>query len=78
MLMTVHVQDNYGQKDPICEKRVKDIFNESPVSLPERFEAYEKGSYEKITKLIRQVNEEDGMRRDVFVSFLDKVYKRSK
>ncbi len=58
---------------------MKEIFFQPPISLPERFEAYEKESYETITKLIGQVDEEGtGMRREMFVSFLNKVYKRSK
>ena len=72
-------QDNYGKKNSISESRVKAVFSQSPISLSERFEAYEKESYEKITALIGQVDEEaTGVKREVFVSFLNKVYKRSK
>jgi farnesyl diphosphate synthase len=72
-------QDNYGKKDSTCEARIKDIFSQSPISLPERFEAYEKESHAKLLELIGQVDEDKtGMKRAVFVSFLEKVYKRSK
>ncbi|WWD18966.1 hypothetical protein CI109_103423 [Kwoniella shandongensis] len=73
------LDDNYGQKDSIAESRVKDIFSAAPISIPERFEAYEKESYEKINGLIESVNEEKtGLKKEVFKSFLAKVYKRSK
>jgi farnesyl diphosphate synthase len=40
---------------------------------------YEKESHAKLLELIGQVDEEKtGMKRAVFVSFLEKVYKRSK
>jgi farnesyl diphosphate synthase len=57
---------------------VKEIFSQEPISIPARFEVYEKESYEKITGLIGKVDESSGMKREVFVSFLEKVYKRSK
>ncbi|GFZ49391.1 (2E,6E)-farnesyl diphosphate synthase [Saitozyma sp. JCM 24511] len=73
------LDDNYGKKDATCEARIKEIFSQSPISLPERFEAYEKESHAKLLELIGQVDEEKtGMKRAVFVSFLEKVYKRSK
>ena len=71
-------KENYGKKDATCEARIKEIFNQAPISLPERFETYEKESYERITSLINSVDESTGVKREVFVSFLNKVYKRSK
>ena len=58
---------------------MKAIFSQTPISIPERFERYEKESYDQITGLIDQVDEgKTGLRKEVFVSFLNKVYKRSK
>jgi hypothetical protein len=72
-------QENYGQKNAESEAAVKAVFSQSPISIPERFEVFEKESYAKITGLIDQVDEEkSGMKKEVFVSFLEKVYKRSK
>jgi farnesyl diphosphate synthase len=72
-------QENYGKKDSEAESRVKAVFSQTPISIPERFEAYEKESHAKLLGLIEQVDEEKtGMKRQVFVSFLEKVYKRSK
>ncbi|WVR07405.1 hypothetical protein IAU60_004446 [Kwoniella sp. DSM 27419] len=73
------LDDNYGQKNSEAEARVKEVFSQSPISIPERFEAYEKESYEKITGMIDAVDEAaSGLKKEVFVSFLGKVYKRSK
>ncbi|OXG49290.1 farnesyl diphosphate synthase [Cryptococcus neoformans] len=73
------LDENYGRKDSNCEARVKELFSQAPISIPERFEKYEKESYEKIIALIEQVDEEKtGLKKEVFRSFLAKVYKRSK
>lgn len=73
------LDDNYGKKDSESEARVKALYSEAPISIPERFEKYEKESYERLTGLINQIDEaKTGLKRDVFVSFLNKVYKRTK
>ncbi|EIW67324.1 hypothetical protein TREMEDRAFT_69786 [Tremella mesenterica DSM 1558] len=72
------LDDNYGKKDSTCEARIKAVYHESPISLPERFEVYEKESYELITGLIASVDESTGVKKEVFLSFLHKVYKRDK
>ncbi|WVQ74823.1 hypothetical protein IAR50_004430 [Cryptococcus sp. DSM 104548] len=70
---------NYGQKNSTSEAAVKEVFSQAPISIPERFEAYEKESYEKINGLIESVDEAGtGLKKEVFRSFLGKVYKRSK
>ncbi|KAK4050696.1 Farnesyl pyrophosphate synthetase [Microbotryomycetes sp. JL201] len=72
------LDDNYGKKDAECEKRVKALFNE--LKLEQRFEQYEQESYERIIKLINEIQEDgsSGLKREVFRSFLAKVYKRTK
>ncbi|WWC90840.1 uncharacterized protein L201_005777 [Kwoniella dendrophila CBS 6074] len=73
------LDDNYGKKDSECESRVKELFSQEPISIPQRFEVYEKESYEKINGLIETVDEQGtGLKKEVFRSFLAKVYKRSK
>ncbi|WVQ68187.1 uncharacterized protein L199_006394 [Kwoniella botswanensis] len=73
------LDENYGQKDSEKEAKIKAIFSQEPISIPQRFEAYEKESYEKINGLIESVDEEGtGLKKEVFRSFLAKVYKRSK
>lgn len=70
-------QDNYGQKSSECEARVKTVFLE--LELPRRFEEYEAASYKRINDLIDSLDEsQEGVRKDVYRSFLAKVYKRQK
>ncbi|BEJ12476.1 hypothetical protein CspHIS471_0209360 [Cutaneotrichosporon sp. HIS471] len=72
------LDDNYGKKDADSEARVKAIYSQAPISIPERFEKYEKESHDRLTGLINQIDEaKTGLKRDVFVSFLNKVYKRT-
>lgn len=55
------------------------------VGIPERFAKYEEDSYKKIIGLIHTIPEgglgadgEPKLKREVFKSFLDKIYKRQK
>ncbi|ORY84720.1 isoprenoid synthase domain-containing protein [Leucosporidium creatinivorum] len=72
------LDENYGQKDAKCEAAVKAVFLE--LELPARFEQYEADSYKRINALIESIPEqgEEGLKREVFQSFLAKVYKRQK
>ncbi|THH13553.1 hypothetical protein EW146_g6679 [Bondarzewia mesenterica] len=71
---------NYGKKDPECERRVKKVFEE--VGVRQEYEEYEKDVYERLCKLIAEVPEggvqNGGVKREVFTSFLEKIYKRQK
>ena len=74
---------NYGRKDGEAEKKVKDVVYQ--VGVPEKFHKYEEESYKKIIGLIETIPEgglgEEGevkLKREVFKSFLDKIYKRQK
>jgi farnesyl diphosphate synthase len=70
-------QDNYGQKSSECEARVKAVFLE--LELPRRFKEYEAASYKRINDLIDGLDEsQEGVKKDVYRSFLAKVYKRQK
>jgi len=76
------LDENYGRKDSAAEAKIKAIFNE--VDLPSVYAQYEQESYERVTKLIDQVDETPvpgaplGMKRAVYTSFLNKIYKRTK
>ncbi|KAI0077139.1 farnesyl-diphosphate synthase [Panus rudis PR-1116 ss-1] len=79
----VVLEKNYGQKNPEAEKKVKELYYE--IGVPEKFKAYEEDSYKRIIGLIETIPEgglgKDGeikLRREVFKSFLDKIYKRKK
>ncbi|KAI0051516.1 farnesyl diphosphate synthase [Auriscalpium vulgare] len=73
---------NYGRKDADAEARVKAIYKE--VGVDERYAEYEQSAYERISELIEQVPEVKGrggdavLKREVFRSFVNKIYKRTK
>ncbi|KAG8739158.1 Farnesyl pyrophosphate synthetase [Ceratobasidium sp. 414] len=70
------LDDNYGRKDSATEAKVKELYHE--LELPRRYNEYEQATYVKLNELIDAVPEETGLKRDVFRSFLSKIYKRSK
>ncbi|TDL20808.1 farnesyl-diphosphate synthase [Rickenella mellea] len=78
------LDENYGKKDKDAEARVKVVFEE--VGLREKYAAYEESSYERVMGLIQTIPEgglkggdgEGALKREVFKSFLDKIYKRTK
>ena len=71
------LDENYGRKDGEKEKRVKELFEE--LKIREVYAAYE----EKVVSELRQKIDEiveipGGLKKEVFNSFLGKIYKRSK
>ncbi|WFD28609.1 dimethylallyltranstransferase [Malassezia nana] len=72
------LDENYGRKDAQCEQKVKDVFNAENIDLQAKFAEYERESYERIHGLINAVPESAGLKRQVFVAFFEKVYKRTK
>ncbi|GAA5864256.1 hypothetical protein JCM8547_001309 [Rhodosporidiobolus lusitaniae] len=73
------LDENYGVKSSESEAKVKAVFVE--LELQRRFEEYEADSYARINGLINEIPEqgtEEGLKREVFQSFLAKVYKRQK
>nr|QFS20865.1 farnesyl-diphosphate synthase [Sanghuangporus baumii]QHI34615.1 farnesyl-diphosphate synthase [Sanghuangporus baumii] len=66
----------YGRKDPEKEACVKKIYSE--LDLVGKYNTYEKDSYEKVTGLINQLPADGPLKREVFTSFLEKIYKRTK
>lgn len=70
-------QENYGVKSSESEARVKAVYRE--LDLAREFEQYEADSYARLNQLIDEIpaeGSEDGLKREVFRSFLAKVYKR--
>ncbi|KAJ8508853.1 hypothetical protein ONZ45_g8925 [Pleurotus djamor] len=73
------LDDNYGQKDAAAEQKVKEVFK--AVDVEGKYAVYEQQMYEKLTKQIEGIPEgtkEGEIKREVFTSFLSKIYKRSK
>ena len=69
-------QENYGRKDKECEARVKVVFNE--LKLDQAYYEYEERVVGDLKKKIAAVDESRGLKAEVFTSFLNKIYKRSK
>jgi farnesyl diphosphate synthase len=80
------LDENYGRKDWKKEAKVKAVFEE--VGVPSRYKEYEEGAYQRIMEMIERIpdvkatptydDEPAVLRRQVFKTFLDKIYKRTK
>ncbi|KAK0223767.1 isoprenoid synthase domain-containing protein, partial [Armillaria fumosa] len=75
------LNENYGRKDSECERRIKVVFESPEVDLRKRYAVYEEKVYGELIAVTGQIPEVEGkstLKRDIFKSFLDKIYKRSK
>jgi len=70
------LEKNYGRKDAQAEAKVKAVYRD--LKLDEVYHTYEEKKVGEIRELIAQVNEAEGLKKEVFESFLDKIYKRTK
>ena len=70
------LDENYGRKDGDKEAQVKEVF--ADLELDQVYRAYEEKRVGEIRELIANVDETEGLKKGVFESFLNKIYKRSK
>lgn len=70
------LDENYGHKDSVKEAEVKKVYAE--LKLDEVYLAYEEKRVGEIREMIEKVDEANGLKKQVFESFLEKIYKRSK
>lgn len=70
------LEENYGRKDDAKERVVKKLYDD--LKLKQRWEAYEEKRTGEIRSMIAKVDETEGLKKDVFTAFLDKIYKRTK
>lgn len=71
------LDENYGRKDAEKEKKVKVVFAE--IGVGKVYEEYEERVVNELKQKIGEIVEVDGgLKREVFESFLAKIYKRSK
>ena len=70
------LNENYGRKDAKREKRVKEVYGE--LKLDDVYREFEEQRVQHIRGLIAKVDESQGLKKEVFESFLAKIYKRSK
>jgi len=67
---------NYGRKDDAAEAKVKEVFHE--LDLQTVYQNYEESRVGEIKQMIAAVDESEGLKKEVFETFLAKIYKRSK
>ena len=70
------LDDNYGRKDSTKEAAVKKLYDE--LNLQQIYKDYEEKRVDEIKKMIAEVDESEGLKKEIFESFLSKIYKRSK
>jgi len=71
------LDENYGRKDSEKEKKIKALFEE--IGIRKIYADYEDGVVSTLKKKIDEIVEvEGGLKKEVFQSFLGKIYKRSK
>ncbi|KAF9220642.1 farnesyl-diphosphate synthase [Gyrodon lividus] len=76
------LDENYGRKDAAKEATIKALYEE--IGLRERYKVYEESAKKRIDKLIEQIPEPEAgtngsvLKREVFTTFLNKIYKRTK
>ncbi|KAK5737708.1 Farnesyl pyrophosphate synthetase [Elasticomyces elasticus] len=70
------LEENYGKKDRECEGRVKVVFEE--LGLEKVYLEYEEKVVGELREKIANLDESEGLKKEVFEEFLRKIYKRSK
>ncbi|MCJ1258666.1 Farnesyl pyrophosphate synthetase [Lignoscripta atroalba] len=70
------LDENYGRKDKDMEAKVKAVYQE--LNLEARYQEFEEQRVGEIRDMIAKVDESEGLKKEVFESFLSKIYKRSK
>ena len=67
---------HYGKKSSESEAKIKEVYKE--LDIPSHYKVYEEGVVGEIRRRIEETGEKGGLRKEVFKSFLDKIYGRSK
>ncbi|KAI1084163.1 terpenoid synthase [Whalleya microplaca] len=70
------LEDHYGKKDKAHEAEIKKLYNE--LKLEQLYQEYEEKSVADLRRKIAQLDESEGLKKEVFETFLSKIYKRSK
>ncbi|RHZ74195.1 hypothetical protein Glove_227g128 [Diversispora epigaea] len=69
------LDENYGKKNPENVSVVKEIFKQ--LCIEEKYKKYEEESFTYLSGLISQLDE-SFLKKEVFNSFMNKIYKRTK
>ena len=68
------IEDNYGKKDPECEKKVKELYVQ--LDMEGVYKRYEEEAHAELRAIIE--SKENTLPQELFGSMLTKIYKRSK
>ncbi|KAF1986579.1 ERG20 farnesyl diphosphate synthase [Aulographum hederae CBS 113979] len=70
------LDSNYGKKDKDCEAKVKQVYDD--MGLEQIYKDYEEKRVGELRTMIDNIDESEGLKKEVFEEFLRKIYKRSK
>lgn len=70
------LEENYGRKDKDNEAIIKKLYDD--MKLEQRYKDYEEKVVGEIKEKIANIDESEGLKKEVFEAFLAKIYKRSK
>ncbi|KAI9267803.1 farnesyl pyrophosphate synthase [Sporodiniella umbellata] len=70
------LDENYGQKNAESEAKIKQIYID--LNIEQAYKEYEENSYKTLNHLIDDLDESVGLKKQVFIEFMDKIYKRTK
>lgn len=70
------LDEAYGRKDAALEAKVKVLYNE--LKLEQHYKDFEEKRVTELRQKISAVDESEGLKKEIFSAFLDKIYKRSK
>jgi farnesyl diphosphate synthase len=70
------LEENYGRKDAEKEAKVKGLYHD--LKLAEFYQQWEEERVTDLRSKIDKVDESEGLKKEVFEVFLQKIYKRSK
>ncbi|KAH6652170.1 isoprenoid synthase domain-containing protein [Truncatella angustata] len=70
------IETHYGKKDDADVATIKELYNE--LDLKSKYHAYEEKVVGEIKAQIAKIDENEGLKKSVFETFLNKIYKRSK
>lgn len=70
------LNEAYGRKDKDLEAKVKALYND--LKLEQHYLKFEEERVGELRQKIDTVDESEGLKREVFSAFLEKIYKRTK
>ncbi|KAJ8126874.1 hypothetical protein O1611_g6764 [Lasiodiplodia mahajangana] len=70
------LEDHYGRKDSKHEAEIKKLYND--MQLEKLYQEYEEKSVNDLKTKVSQIDESEGLKKEIFDTFLSKIYKRSK